>query len=422
MAELAAPRPERRRRPTVLIYCQHSTGLGHLVRTMAIAHGLTAHFRVVVMSGGKWPEQMRVPDGVGVVPLPPVGTGPDGALCSLDAACTLEDAHARRRDLMLDTLAATRARALIVELFPFGRRKFAGELLPLLARARDMRRGRPLVVCSVRDILVGKRRDQRAHDDNAARTVNAYFDAVLVHADPALARLEDTFQPSTPLTVPVHYTGFVSAQHASEAQAGDDGLRRVVVSAGGGLVGEPLLTAAVRAHALLVRHGRPRAYDELTVVGGPFLPDPAWQRVTALASGVPDVALRRAVDHLPALLHGAAGSVSQCGYNTALEVLRSAVPALVVPYHEAGENEQMRRACTLAARGAVRVLDPAELTPQRMANELAALAHFRPRATAVDLNGAARTATLVRSMLAAAKRAPLRSVARLGPPVAECVS
>jgi predicted glycosyltransferase len=35
-------------RPTVLFYCQHSLGLGHLVRSFALAGALAERFRVVV--------------------------------------------------------------------------------------------------------------------------------------------------------------------------------------------------------------------------------------------------------------------------------------------------------------------------------------------------------------------------------------
>ena len=96
--------------------------------------------------------------------------------------------------------------AVVVELFPFGRAKFARELVPLLEAARA---DGALTACSLRDILVSARADQQAHDDRAAALADAHLDAVLVHSDPRFARLEETFAPRRPLRVPVHYTGFV---------------------------------------------------------------------------------------------------------------------------------------------------------------------------------------------------------------------
>ena len=55
--------------------------------------------------------------------------------------------------------------------------------------------------------------------------------------------------------------------------------------------------------------------------------------------------------------------MSQCGYNTALDLLRARVPALVVPFAEGREDEQTRRAARLERCGALRVLPPERLEP-----------------------------------------------------------
>ena len=128
----------------------------------------------------------------------------------------------------------------------------------------------------------------------------------------------------------------------------------MLVSAGGGIAGEPLLRAAVEAGALLPDDGPP-----LRIVAGPFLPDDAWRGLRRAARGRSGIELRRSVPDLRAELDTAAASVSQCGYNTALDLLASRVPALVVPFADPGEDEQTRRAMLLRALGAVRVLDPA---------------------------------------------------------------
>ena len=93
--------------PVVLFYCHHSVGLGHLVRSVAVAQALAERFRVVVCSGGPIPEDFAVPAGVQLVALAPVGPGAAGDLTSLDPSRTLEQAWAARRALLL-TLARTR--------------------------------------------------------------------------------------------------------------------------------------------------------------------------------------------------------------------------------------------------------------------------------------------------------------------------
>ena len=275
----------------------------------------------------------------------------------------------------------------MIELFPFGRAKFARELVPLLEAARELG---AVTACSLRDILVSRRDDQQEHDDRAAALADAHLDTVLVHSDRAFARLEETFAPRRPLRVPVHYTGFVVRDGAATGAPRTDASGPVVVSAGGGLVGEPLLRAAAEA--------QPATGLPMRLIAGPLLPDAAWRRLEAAAG--PGVELRRTVQDLGAELHGARASVSQAGYNTALEVVRSGVPGLLVPYATPEEDEQLRRARRLEQLGAVRVLPPTELSPDTLAEAIGALRDFVPRPASVDLDGARRTADVLAGLLA----------------------
>jgi len=198
-------------KPALLFYCQHSLGIGHLTRSFALVRALTQRFRVVLLNGGPLPAGIAVPEGIELVHLPPVGLDVRHRLVSRDTALSLEQAQAQRRALILATFHSCRPALVLVELFPFGRKKFAAEILPLL-RAAKACTARPVVACSLRDILVSARDDQQRHDERARRLADRYFDAVLVHADPAFARLEESFRPARPLRVPVLYTGFVAPE------------------------------------------------------------------------------------------------------------------------------------------------------------------------------------------------------------------
>ena len=44
--------------PAVLFYCQHAVGMGHLVRSLALAGALARRFRVVFLSGGRVPHRL----------------------------------------------------------------------------------------------------------------------------------------------------------------------------------------------------------------------------------------------------------------------------------------------------------------------------------------------------------------------------
>src|SRR5260370_16064770 len=100
---------------------------------------------------------------------------------------------------------------LITELFPFGRKQFAFELLPLLEQAKSIPTT-PLVVASVRDILVRKR-DPESHERRVLGIVNRLYDVVLVHSDDRFQRLQDTFESAKLIGVPVVHTGYIVASH-----------------------------------------------------------------------------------------------------------------------------------------------------------------------------------------------------------------
>ena len=77
--------------------------------------------------------------------------------------------------------------------------------------------------------------------------------------------------------------------------------------------------------------------------------------------------------------------ISQCKYNTALDLVRTKVPTLVVPYATPEEDEQTRRAQRLAKLGVVKVADHPD----------PALLDFTPEPTQLDLAGAATTTELL---------------------------
>lgn len=373
----------------LLFYCQHSLGLGHLARSLRLAEGLTDRFEVVLLNGGRFPPGTRLPAGVRVVNLPPLGHDADNNLVSHDPAYTVEAACARRTELVLGALAAARPAVVLIEMYPFGRRRFEFELLPLLDAVGALAAARPRVVCSLRDILVQRPIGQANHDERAVTRLNASFDAVVMHTDPGFATIGESFRPATPLRVPVHYTGFVAPPAPAPVT---HRLDRLVVSSGGGMVGEPLVRAAVEVHRdLFIRTGL-----RTTVVAGPFLPEPAWRWLREQATHSPVLDAVRRVDDLAGEIAGSALSLSQGGYNTTMDLLRAGTPAVVVPYAARSEDEQTRRTSRLAELGVLRMV-PATALDERdvLLDALVAAADQAPAPVPLDLSGAETTARIL---------------------------
>ncbi len=376
--------------PRVLFYVQHLLGIGHLARASRVSHALARDgFDVTVVTGGLPVTGFPGP-GVGHVVLPAVSAESETSFTLVDSGGGIVDEtfKDRRRDLLLATLARLRPDIVIIEAFPFGRRKMRFELLPFLDAIAAMD-PKPKLVSSVRDILqeVGKiERDQETVDH-----LNAYFDLLMVHGDPSFATLEDTFPLAASIETHIAYTGIVAAQPQTPGPDQFD----IVVSAGGGATGGPLVHAALEAAA---SGPTDRTW---AVICGPNLP-PA-DHEAALRDAPANVTVYRFRQDFGALLAGAELSVSLAGYNTVGDVMRAGCRAILIPFSSGGETEQSTRAERLARMGLAFVILQEELDGRRLARAIeTCLAAPKPPRAKLDLDGADGSARLLRTLFPAA--------------------
>ena len=369
-------------KPSLLIYCQHSLGLGHFVRSLALAEALTEHFSVVFFNGGPVPQGFVLPDTIRFEHLPPIRMDEDD---SIMGEIAIDQLLVHRRDHMLRVARETRATMLVVELYPFGRKKFAVEIDPLIDAVHEQG---GQVACSVRDVLVTARVDQARHDDRAAQALNRLFDLVLVHTDEKLFALSDSFQPATPIGIPVDHTGYiVRSQHPATGGCADGS---TLVAAGGGAVGQALFQAAVAAQPLVFAE---KAWP-MTLVAGPLFPEADWDDLCAHVEGVPGLTLVRSLPSLAPLLSRAGRFVGQCGYNSALEVRQSRLPALFVPFARGQESEQTARAEKLKDLGLADWMPEEGLGGAALAQRILALDPSQS-GTVINLNGAQKSAQIL---------------------------
>ncbi|HEX4948609.1 MAG TPA: glycosyl transferase, partial [Blastocatellia bacterium] len=187
----------------LLFYCQPVLGIGHYIRSREIVRALR-DFDVCFVNGGEIVRGLEMPPQVEVINLPALKS--DAEFQQLQSSeNNLEEVKARRTQQLLATYNRIRPDVVVIELFPFGRRKFDFELLPLLQAIQPPTK----VVCSLRDILVSKRQ-QEQFEQEACALMNQYFDLLLIHSDPAFQKLDETFPRVNELTCEVRYTGFVA--------------------------------------------------------------------------------------------------------------------------------------------------------------------------------------------------------------------
>ncbi len=374
----------------VLIVVTHLLGTGHLSRAVTLARAfMDAGHDVTVISGGEPVPHIKM-DGIRLIQLPSVRSDGTNFSRLLD-----KDGHdvspvhmAKRQTVMTDYLKDWAPDVLITELFPFGRRNLATEFETLLQTAKGLVRPPP-VLSSIRDILAPPSKPAKA--ERADDLIDTYYNGVLVHADPALIQLSDSWPVSDRLADKLIYTGFV-APTAPECPPQTEGTGDVLVSAGGGSVGQTIFRNAIAAAALT------RGLKWRVLVGG----SDAAVVMANLGKEVSseNVIIERTRPDFRQLLLSAGASVSMIGYNTAMDLLQTGVPSVVIPFDAGNEVEQTLRATALSRTDGFSVIKNSDLTPERLAQAVMhAITGNRRATTGFAMTGAAQTVDIVENMV-----------------------
>ena len=367
-----------------LIWVQHLLGIGHLRRAAALARALAEReFDVLLVSGGM-PLQGLDLGAAKFEQLPPLRATDATFSATVDANGRAPDSAFRgaRRDRLISLYRTHRPQVIITEMYPFGRRQFAAELLPLLEAAHHTW-PKPAIFASVRDILT-ERGDPKRNSE-MARLALRWYRAVLVHGDPELIPFEASFPEAARIAHLIHYTGYIGAVGPG-GPYGASG--EVIVSAGGGAVGAHLLQTALEARELSVLADR-----RWRLLAGPNLPAEWFDALQRLSHD--GTVVERARDDFPALLEAAALSISQAGYNTVLDVVSAQVRSVLVPFAAKGETEQTVRAERMAAAGLAQIVREDGMTPERLAAAVDAAWAAPPPDVNIGVAGAGESARII---------------------------
>ncbi len=319
-------------------YCQHVLGMGHFFRSLEICKALEGE-DIVFAAGGPEPTR-QMPGNVEYFSLPALRMGENfGGLKTIEKDQDIESVKSKRSEILFNKFKEFNPDIFLIELFPFGRKAFRFELLPVLDAINSGQLPETKVVCSLRDILV-ERDDGGKHERRCVQSLNDYFDLVLVHSDPKIARLEETFSMADHINPPLEYTGFVSRNPVptspisirEELELGKED-KLIIASAGGGKVGGPLLKSVVQAFS------KRKDNTGLAVFTGPFLDEDRFNELQRTASDSHRISIKRFTPDFIPLLREADGLISMAGYNTCMDIMTTGVPALVHPFSQNREQK-----------------------------------------------------------------------------------
>jgi predicted glycosyltransferase len=375
----------------IAVYCQHVLGIGHFFRVLELCRALLVEHEVLLITGGEG-VSVDLPEGLRRFELPALMMDAEfKGLHTTEEQGDVARVKVRRRETLMGLMRAEAPNLLLIELFPFGRKAFRFELEPVLAAIQAGDLPPCKVVCSLRDILVEKA-DTAAYEARVIKQLQR-FDALLVHGDPAVIALDETFGAVDQIEIPLVYTGYITPRPGPRDRAEgrrqlglDDADRLVVVSAGGGKVGGPLLRAAADAFERMASNPRLRMH----LITGPY-GEPALFEALAVQAGA-RFTVQRFSDRFLRLLAAADLSISMGGYNTTMNLLAARVPrALIWPF---GQNREQRlRMERLEGKTPFHLLTDDDLAPKTLAARITALLDRPPGPIgAVRLDGAEKSA------------------------------
>lgn len=392
----------------VLFHYTHKQTLGHTTRSIALATALCHHkAEVLILQGGIPQPFIRFPLNCKVLDIPqPFDTRTSFQSHTAPVSAT------KRAQFILKTAADFSPDVFITEFFPFGRLAYLPELLPTLRYLR--KKGTRIIASIGYPLLIDLDRLENKQFAALYQSLLAFFDTFLIHTPYELENtyIQETIQSSNlshayatiinDLKKRIVYTGYVfpekmitggmqlPATKTSESKT-------IVISRGGGAVYPKIITRAIEAQRFL-------DHNINTIIAcGPATTsqEMIWFKSCLKPEDQGHVLLADHLANLDEHLQNCQASVSLCGYNTSVQLMRYGTPSVIVPYknqhNKLPTNDQIARARLLQERFSNIILDYDTMTPRSLADAIKEqMTRPRPAPAPADwFNGADVAARLV---------------------------
>ncbi|NJM74579.1 MAG: glycosyltransferase [Acaryochloridaceae cyanobacterium RU_4_10] len=352
----------------LLVYSHDAYGLGNIRRMLEICQYLLEtipNLSVLLLSGSPMLHGFRLPQGLDYIKLPCLNRGEEGKLAAKYLKMDTEATVQLRGDLILTTALSFKPDMVLVDKKPYGMKDELKETIDALKENLPETKW----VLLLRDILDHPDRtiaEWREQDNYQA--IQHFYDRVLVVGSPEVFDpcLEYQFPPA--VATRVRFCGYIRRPAGLQDRntlLKEFGIspsdRRVLVTAGGGEDGYPLLHSYLRGLALLPPHYPLKSF----VVSGPEMPQEERERLFQIAELLPNVHMLEFTDDLMSYMEAVDTVVAMGGYNTFCEILSARKPSIIVPRVRPSQ-EQLIRAEKMSQLGILTPIFPEDLTPEKL--------------------------------------------------------
>jgi predicted glycosyltransferase len=345
--------------PKLLIHCQYVYGIGHLVRTLELARGLSEHFEVSVISGGEPVKNYEIPKTINFIQLPAIYKEEDSPfLTPINKSTSIEQCFKDRKKIINFNIEQIKPEILITEHFPFGL-LFENEVIDLMNEVKK-HNNNVKIVSSVRDIIDSSNGGKR--DGYICEIINKWFDLILVHGDLKFTGLSHSFSKINEIKVKIIHTGYIVRHIQRETSQKNSVL--ILVAVAGGRMGTELLDAAINSHLTI----RDKLKHRLVLFSGAFQEDliKLNKKISTINSSEIELHEFNSQTYLN-YLSEATLVLSLGGYNSIIESLSLKKRMLVYKRgFKGGNEEQDLRIDFFEKNGNLNVITPNDLTTEKL--------------------------------------------------------
>lgn len=399
----------------LLVYSHDAYGLGNICRMLAICHHLLdtiPNLSILVLSGSPMLHSFRLPTGLDYLKLPCLHRDENGDLSAKYLKLDIKQTVKLRCNLIRIAALNFRPDVVLVDKKPYG---LQDELKKTIETLRIVAPETKWMLL-LRDILDAPAKTiSEWHSLDSYRAIERFYHRVLVVGTPEVFDTCAEYQFSPQMLSKSLFCGYIRRQQALKHRELlrrelnlAPGERCVLVTAGGGEDGYPLIHAYLEGLAML-----PADYAlKSLVVCGPEMAQTERESLFQMATQHPQVIISEFTDDLMSYIEIADTVVAMGGYNTFCEILSAQKPSIIVPRVKPTE-EQVIRTRKMAEMGLLEMIHPNELTPavliERIVHQLDNSSYYTSNIQQVDLNALPRiTESIVTATSSKSVRGELR--------------
>jgi predicted glycosyltransferase len=369
----------------ILLYSHNSKGLGHVIRTTALADRIRCQIgeaSVLIVSGSSNPNlSSLIPEGVDYVKIPSLGVIEENNRVMTTSAKLPESPRTVRRlrkTVLMPLILEFAPQVMIVDFFPQGKDNELSRAIPMLKTKSPRTR----IILGLRGIIDSPAwvKDKLLNARNL-NFIQRYYDTIYAYTDPDIFRLETAYDLPAWFNARLRYTGYVLRRSQSTRQSremlrnklGVADEKLVYISIGGGKNSATSVDMCLQAKRILDQ----KLNTHFLIVAGPYISDEEFGKLSASSSEIGNISLLKFSDSTVEFMQACDLFIGAAGYNTLAEMLLTQCKALIIPRIES-QAEQVLHAAQLQSSGYCETMAQDTLSPASIAQKIGyMLSEFR---------------------------------------------